>query len=134
MANLVDIKGIGETYAKKLETIGIKNQEDLLKAGSTSKGRQEVADKTEISKKLILRWVNMADLARVEGISEDYANLLEHAGIDTVPELAQRNAKNLYAKLVEVNEQKEAVKELPSEEEVSKWVEQAKSLPRVIQY
>jgi predicted flap endonuclease-1-like 5' DNA nuclease len=134
MANLVDIKGIGEKYASKLGEIGISTQEELLTQGAEPKGRQEIIEKTGISGKLILRWLNMADLARVQGITEAYANLLEHAGIDTVPELAQRNAKNLYTKMQEVNEEKNVVKELPSENEVAQWVSEAKNLPRAINY
>ena len=134
MAKLIDIKGIGETYASKLAELNISTQEELLKAGTAPKDRQNIADKTGISKKLILRWLNMADLARIGGIDEACANLLEHAGVDTVPELAQRNAKNLFAKMQEVNEEKKAVKEMPSEEEVATWVNEAKNLPRAINY
>ena len=134
MATLIDIKGIGDTYASKLADLGINTQEELLKAGVAPKDRQNIAEKTGISGKLILRWLNMADLSRIGGITEAYANLLEHAGVDTVPELAQRNAKNLYAKMQEVNEEKKAVKEMPSEEEVTTWVSEAKKLPRAINY
>jgi Tfp pilus assembly protein PilO len=48
--------------------------------------------------------------------------------------LAQRNAENLHAKLVEVNEMKKLVRQLPSQRQVADWVAQAKMLPRVIQY
>lgn len=134
MTKIIDIEGIGDTYAAKLEAIGISTVEQLLEAGSTPKGRKALADTTDISAKLILKWVNRADLARISGIGEEYADLLEVAGVDTVPELAQRNAANLHTKIVEVNEEKEIVRRTPSENQVKGWVDQAKALPRAIHY
>jgi len=134
MSKLSEIEGIGPACAAKLETAGVKNQAQLLAAGATPKGRKQLAEQCELSGKLILKWINRADLARVKGIGEEYADLLEHAGVDTVPELAQRRADNLYKKMVEVNEAKKLVRALPSESTVAKWVEQAKALPRAVSY
>ncbi|MES9941321.1 MAG: DUF4332 domain-containing protein [Candidatus Thiodiazotropha sp. 6PLUC2] len=134
MTKLVEIEGIGETYASKLEGADIKNLEALLQKGSTKKGRKELEDATGISGKLILRWINMADLFRVKGIGEQYSDLLEAAGVDTVPELAQRKPENLHAKMVEVNEAKNLVRAVPSLSAVEKWVAEAKELPRVVTY
>ena len=93
-----------------------------------------MAAATGISGKLILRWVNMADLFRVGGVGEEYSDLLEASGVDTVPELAQRRADNLTTKLAEVSAQKQLVRRLPTESQVSSWIEFAKSLPRVVIY
>jgi predicted flap endonuclease-1-like 5' DNA nuclease len=71
---------------------------------------------------------------RIKGVGEEYSDLLEEAGVDTVAELAQRNPDNLYAKLIEVNEEKELVRQLPNLDDVTSWVEQAKTLPRKIEY
>ena len=128
------IEGIGEVYSKKLEEIGIDSTEKLLEAGSERKGRKEIAEKTGISDKLILNWVNRADLARIKGISTQYADLLEIAGVDTVPELALRNPENLYKKMIEVNEEKKLVRKVPALSQVEDWIKQAKALPRVINY
>lgn len=132
MAKITEVEGIGETYGNKLAEAGIGTQESLLEAGASKKGRSEIADKTGISETHILNWVNRADLARVKGIGSEYADLLEEAGVDTVPELAQRNAANLTAKMEEVNEAKSLVRRVPSEKEVTDWVEQAKGLDKVI--
>ena len=75
---------------------------------SDPKGREDLAAAAGITNKLILRWVNQADLFRIKGVGEQYADLLEAAGVDTVPELAQRRAGNLTKKMNEVNEQKRA--------------------------
>ena len=134
MAKLMEIEGIGETYAAKLEAAGIDSVEALLAACATPKGRDEVAEKTGISGKLILEWANHADLFRIDGIGSEYADLLEEAGVDTVPELAQRKAENLHAKMKEINDLKALVRRLPSEKQVESWIEQAKALPRVLTY
>ncbi|MCU7849263.1 MAG: DUF4332 domain-containing protein [Candidatus Thiodiazotropha sp. (ex Lucinoma kastoroae)] len=134
MTKLVDIEGIGATYAAKLQSADINNLEKLLEKGSTKKGRKAIEDATAISGKLILRWINMADLFRIKGIGEQYSDLLEAAGVDTVPELAQRKAENLHKKMVEVNEAKNLVRATLSLSAVEKWVAEAKQLPRVVTY
>ena len=134
MASLLKIEGIGEKYAQTLKAAGVRSIEKLLEAGVTPKGRQELAEKTGISEKLILEWVNLADLFRVKGIGEEYSDLLEEAGVDTIPELAQRNPANLYEALEKVNAQKKLVRQLPTRVQVESWVDQAKALPRVVTY
>ena len=132
MAKLSEIEGIGAAYSEKLEGAGITSLENLLKKCCEKKGRKELAEKSGISEKLILNWVNRADLTRIKGVSTQYADLLECAGVDTVPELAQRNPDNLQAKMVEVNEEKKLVRKVPTVSQTQDWVAQAKELPRVI--
>ena len=134
MKKIEEIQGIGEAYAAKLGTAGIENVEQLLEKGTEATGRKRIAEQSGITEKLILRWVNMADLFRVKGIGEEYADLLEAAGVDTVPELGQRNAENLHEKQQEVNEAKKLVRRVPTQTEVSSWIEQAKELPRMVNY
>lgn len=134
MAKIIDVEGIGPIYTQRLSAIGIKTTNKLLKKGATPEGREELAQKTGISTDLILEWVNHADLFRIKGVGEEYSDLLEEAGVDTVPELAQRNPDNLYATLKQTNEMKKLVRQLPSKRQVSDWVQQAKQLPRKIHY
>ena len=132
MAKLSSIEGIGEVYALKLKEAGVGSVEKLLEVGATAKGRKELAQKTGLSEAQILNWVNRADLTRIKGVNTQYADLLEAAGVDSVPELAQRNPENLYKKLVETNETKKLVRKLPTPSQVEKWVNQAKELPRIV--
>jgi len=134
MASILKIEGIGEFYRGKLVSYGIKTVEALLKQGASSSGRSRIANGAGISSGLILEWVNHADLWRVKGVSEEYSDLLEEAGVDTVVELAQRNPDNLYTKIKEVNMAKKLVRRLPSAKQVADWVSQAKGLPRVVTY
>jgi predicted flap endonuclease-1-like 5' DNA nuclease len=134
MPKLSFVEGIGPAYEEKLNALGIKTTEKFFELAATKKGRKELAEKSGISEKLILEWTNMIDLYRIKGVGSEYADLLEEAGVDTVAELAGRRADNLLKKMEEVNAQKKLVRLLPSLKMVEKWVEQAKSLPRGIEY
>ena len=134
MAKIADIEGIGPVYAKKLSDIGLKTTEQLLDSCATKKGRMKAAEKTGISEKLILEWVNLADLFRIKGVAEEYSDLLEEAGVDTVVELSRRNAENLHAKILEVNTAKNLTNRPPSLSQVTNWIAQAKTLPRKVEY
>ena len=134
MAPIKKIEGIGEKYTGQLKMIGVSTVEALLERGASPKGRQEIAEKSGISEKLILEWVNRADLFRVKGVGEEYSDLLEASGVDTVVELSKRKAENLFEKMVAVNLEKKLVRKLPSLAQVSSWVEQCKKLPRVVTY
>jgi len=134
MANLAKIEGIGPTYAEKLKKTGITTTEALLEKGCTPKGRREIVQETGISEEKVLRWVNLSDLFRIKGIGEEYSDLLEVAGVDTVPEMATRNPKGLYDTLVTINQERNLVRQVPSQTTVNKWIENAKNLPRVIKH
>lgn len=134
MARIADIEGIGPAYAEKLSTAGIKTTDHLLEKGSDPKGRKAIASASGLTEKQILGWVNRADLIRIKGVGSEYADLLECCGVDTVPELKNRSASNLHAKMVEVNAKKKLVRKVPTESQVSDWVTQAKKLPRVVNY
>lgn len=132
MTSLTTIEGIGPAYEEKLKSAGIDSCEELLEKGATAAGRAAIVEASGMDKSRILRFVNHADLCRIKGVGGEYSELLEAAGVDTVPELAQRNAENLAAKMEEVNAEKKLVRAVPSAKQVTGWVEQAKSLPRVI--
>lgn len=134
MAKLTDIKGIDDASAEKLKTAGATTQESFLEVCGDKKGRKEVAANTGIDEKEILGWLNRADLARIKGVSTVYADLLELAGVDTVPELAQRNGANLHTKMIECNTEQNLAEKMPTSAQVEEWVTQAKALPRAIHY
>jgi predicted flap endonuclease-1-like 5' DNA nuclease len=128
------IEGIGPAYAAKLAEQGIKTTADYLTKAAAAKGRKALAEATDISPSLILRWANQADLMRITGIGEEFAELLEKAGVDTVKELKTRNAQNLTAAMDAVNTEKKLVRRLPALSEVEKWIEQAKTLEPMISH
>lgn len=134
MTSLMKIEGIGATYTAKLKSVGVTSLEKMLEMGANPKGRQKLSEKTGIGDKFILKWLNRADLYRIKGIGEEYGDLLEAAGVDTVPELAQRKADALFQKLEEVNSAKKLVRKMPTQKQVADWINQAKKLPRVLTY
>ena len=129
-----DIEGIGPKFAEKLKKSGIRSTAKLLDKAKDPKGRKAVAEETDIDISKILKWANMADLMRVRGVAEEYSELLEAAGVDTVKELRNRNAKNLAAKMAEVNAERKLVRLVPSEKSVTKWVDHAKTLDPMMTY
>ncbi|NQV06655.1 DUF4332 domain-containing protein [bacterium] len=132
MASIDAIEGIGVRNATKLRKARIRTTEALLKRGATKKGRKGIVEETGITAHYILEWVNRADLMRIKGVGEEYSDLLEAAGVDTVKELRNRNAANLLAKMVETNEKKRLVRRLPTLSMVERWVANAKELDPVI--
>lgn len=134
MAKITDIEGIGPVFAEKLSVADIKTVEGLLEAGASRTGRKKLAEVTGLSEKKILEWVNMADLFRIKGVASQFAELLKASGVDTVKELRNRNAENLYAKLVEVQEEKKITRTVPALSQVADFIEQAKALEPVVTY
>ena len=130
------IEGIGPKYGAKLSKIGCSSPAKLLADGATRKGRKEIASTAGISESIVLRCVNMADLFRIKGVATQYAELLEAAGVDTVKELRNRNAKNLYQAMQKTNtgRKKRYVRQLPSEKMVAGWIDQAKKLKPIVTY
>ncbi|MFT4023582.1 MAG: DUF4332 domain-containing protein [Flavihumibacter sp.] len=129
---VIDIEGIGETYSAKLGELGIHTTGDLLEKAGTRAGRAAVAAATKIPETLILTWVNHADLFRLNGVAGQTAELLEAAGVDSVKELANRNAANLHAKMLEVNDQYGLSGKVPSEDTLQGMILAAKELDRKV--
>ena len=136
MASLTKVEGIGKKYQRQLQKVGIMTTDALLKEGATRKGRNRIAKESGITAKLILEWVNHADLYRIKGVGEEYADLLEASGVDTVVELGKRVPENLLAKMAAVNSKgkKKLVRQLPGIKQVKAWVRQAKRLKRVVSH
>jgi len=132
MASIESIEGIGPANGKKLRAAGIRGTGSLLSSCCGKPGRKALASDTGISEGMILEWVNRADLMRIKGVSTQYSDLLEAAGVDTVKELRNRNAENLHAKMGEVNETKKLVRRPPSLGETQRWVAHAKELKPMV--
>lgn len=127
-----EIEGIGPEYGQKLRNVDIQTTEDLLRRCGDKKGREGVSTETGLSEKHLLEWVNLADLMRINGVGEEFADLLEEAGVDTVKELATRNAENLAVKIAEVNEKKNLTDRVPSAETIQGWIDEAGKMNPVV--
>lgn len=128
------IEGIAASYGAKLRAAGIRTTAAMLERCASRKGRQELAKVTGIDEKNILKWTNMCDLMRVKGVGEEYSELLEAAGVDTVKELRTRKPENLHQAMVEANGRRKLVRQLPGLKQVEAWVAHAKALPAKMEY
>ena len=131
---ITDIEGIQGDKADMLKSAGIRSTGRLLETARTVKGRKLLAEKTGIDSKQLLFWANVADRMRIKGVSREYAELLQAAGVDTVRELTHRNPNKLAKAMAEANEKLKLVRLLPSEKAVARWIEHAKKLPLMISY
>jgi len=131
---IIDIEGIGPKYTKMLKKVGISQTKHLLARGASKQSRKELARESGCTEAQILKWTNMADLMRIRGVAEEYSELLEAAGVDTVKELRTRKPDNLHEKMSEVNAKKKLVRQLPGPKQIAKWVGHAKKLKPVMTY
>lgn len=130
--SISDLRDISTSSAAKLRDLGVTTTDQLLELAGAVGARTQLADQLGESVSQVLTWVNEADLMRVPGIGEGFSHLLEASGVDTVKELATRNAEHLSARLAEVNAQLNVSGRVPSKEQVANWIEAAKGLvPRV---
>jgi predicted flap endonuclease-1-like 5' DNA nuclease len=113
---------------------GIRTSDEFLEVARSSAGRKGLVESLGVDPSIILELANRADLARVNGIGGVFSDLLEHAGVDTVKELATRRPDHLYAKLVETNANKRFAGRAPTRNAVDSWVTQAQELPVVLEY
>jgi predicted flap endonuclease-1-like 5' DNA nuclease len=134
MGSIDTITGMGVKQATTLRKNRVRTTEALLKRAGSRSGRRELAGATGLPAPLLLKWVNRADLMRVTGIGEEYSDLLEEAGVDTVKELRNRNPENLVARMAELNRSRRLVRRLPTLPMVERWVAQAGELPPLISH
>jgi predicted flap endonuclease-1-like 5' DNA nuclease len=130
--SLSKIEGIGRGYELRFREQGINTVDSFLDYAASRKGRQQLAQILGIPEKLLLEWTNMADLMRINGVVEEYGQLLEAAGVDSPRELADRRPDHLHQKMVEINREKKLVRRVPSLGQVEAWVEAAKQLEPVV--
>jgi hypothetical protein len=131
---IADLQTLDPAAVTRLKSVGIRTTDKLLECAKDPKGRKLLAASTGFDERCILRWANLADRMRIKGIGEDYAELLEAAGVDTVKELKYRNPGNLAKAMATANTKRKLVRLLPSEKAVTRWIETAKKLPLKISY
>ncbi len=130
---IADIEGIGNTYAHILEEIGITHVEDFLASCRTPTDRKNLADRVGVPSAIVLKWANLADMFRIEGVAEEWSELLREVGVHTVMQLAQRNPRKLYSE-IEHHDASRIVRQKPTDEQVEEWVDNARRLPRSLEY
>jgi predicted RecB family nuclease len=133
-ASISDLDGLGPGFAIQMKKVGIRTTEKLLETAKSHKGRLMLAEKTEIAHDELLRVANMIDRMRIRGVGQDYAVLLEAAGVKTIKELRYRNPGRLAEAMARANGERKLVRVLPSEHTVERWIDYARKLPVKISY
>ena len=131
---IADITGIAPALRAKLKGAGIRTTGKLLESAKRFRDRKALAKKIDIDPRIVLCIANLADRMRIKGVGQEYAELLQAAGVDTVNELRYRNPANLAKKMAEANAERKLVRVLPSELMIQRWIEHAKKLPLMITY
>jgi uncharacterized protein DUF4332 len=133
-SSISDLEALGPGFAVQMKKVGIRTTEKLLETAKSLKGRQMLAEKTDIAQDQLLRVANLIDRMRIKGVGEDYAVLLEAAGVSTVKELRYRNPGRLAEAMAKANGERKLVRVLPSEQTVGRWIDHARKLPVKISY
>ncbi|TFF69099.1 MAG: DUF4332 domain-containing protein [Promethearchaeota archaeon] len=124
---LTEIIGLEEKHAKLLASAGIREIEDLLALSYYQ--IKQLARSIGVSVKTLDTWQEHADLMRVEGITPEVANALNLIGIDSVKELAYRNAKNSLERLKNLKgDNPNVLGKLPTIKKVEEWIKGAKNM------
>ena len=124
---IIEIEGIGAKFGQKLEKGGISNIEDLIPL--SRKEIKELAEKLDISEKLLDKWQEHADLMRINGVGPEYSEALNEIGIDSVKELAQRNPENTLERIEKLDKEKpDVIRQLPTLDWIKDWIEEAKKI------
>jgi predicted RecB family nuclease len=133
-SSISDLDGLAPDFAIKMKKVGIRTTEKLLETAKSLKGRQMLAEKTAIAETQLLRIANLIDRMRIKGVGQDYAELLEAAGVSTIRELRYRHPGRLADAMAKANVERKLVRVLPSQQTVGRWIDHAKKLPVKISY
>ena len=133
-SSISDLDGLGPSFAVKLKKVGIRTTEKLLESAKSLRGRQKLAEETDIDERQLLRVANLIDRMRIKGVGQEYSELLEAVGVATVKELRYRNPARLAQAMAQANAKRKLVRVLPSEHTVERWIDHARKLPVKIPY
>lgn len=131
---IADIEGLEPEAAATLKAAGIRTTGKLLELAKDIRGRKALAARTGIAERKLLALANAADRLRIRGLGKDYAALLQAAGVETVRELGYRNPQRLAQAMAAANAQRKLVRQLPSDHQIVRWIDTARTLPPKISY
>jgi hypothetical protein len=127
--HIADLPGLSAENQQQLRSIGIENTLQLLQRGVTAAKRQQLANQLSIHSQYVNRWVALANLAQVPSVGCQYCGLLLHAGISSVPALAQTSPQQLHRQVRKFHVANMQRSDLcPPVEQVNTWIQQARSL------
>jgi predicted flap endonuclease-1-like 5' DNA nuclease len=125
---VIDIEGIGPTYAKRLEKAGITTT-GLLAIAKTG----AVAKKSKAPLKTVKAWKYQADLLKVKGVGPQYAEALARAGVRGIDGLKGRPSEKIAKQVTKYLDSLETtvVGQPVTEKRVAKWQRRANRMRKV---
>lgn len=129
------IEGIGTTTGNKLRALGINSSQQLLYSSVWPEWRQELATRIggNVFAGTVTFWARRADLNRISGIGGQFGEILEAAGVRSVPDLVGRDPVALRASLLEINARRNLVQQVPTVTSIRGWITRAATLPRMLE-
>lgn len=124
---VIDVEGVGDDFAAKLQGVGIEDTHQLLEADAKA-----LAKSTGIQEKLLRTWQSMADLMRINGIGKQFAEVLVRAGVPSVNALADAQADDVVAKVATyvAKLEKPPTKGKVTTKSADTWIREARGLVR----
>lgn len=127
------LRGVPASVRAALKRQGITTCARLLERAGSAAARQELARRTGVDPELLLRLVQRADMARINGIGAVFGMMLEELGVRETGALASRDPLRLHAELKAMNGRERMARRSPTPEEVADWVAQARALERLVE-
>lgn len=131
---LGEIEGTQSEYIAVLENARITNVQQLLKAGNTYDARLALSEETGIPYNAIEELVKLADLCRISDIKGMRVRLLFDTGFDTIEKIAVQDPGEMRDQIIKVSQREQIAARHPTLTETKFWVEQAKKLPKLVEY
>lgn len=132
MGRILDLRYLEPDEAERLVDFGVASTDRLLLVAAHKKGREDISRETGIAEGRLLHLVHLADMMRVKGIGSEYSDLLDQAGVRTLAELQDCGPDRLHQDLIDLNEEHQIVRRLPSEGDVQAWVQDARAISSVV--
>jgi len=127
-------RGINPEIVERLKAFQIRTADQMLAAGKTKESRSELAQKTGVAESDLLEIVKLSDLSRLPGVKGIRARLYFDAGIDCVEKMASWEPEALRLMVSEYVKQTNFDGIPPLPKEVSSTIENARKLPRIVQF
>jgi hypothetical protein len=131
---LKEIEGIKPEYIGVLGMLGISNAAQLINAGKTHNSRLALSEETGIPYDGIDELVKLADLCRISDIKGMRVRLLYDTGFDTIEKIANQDPVEMRDQIIKINQREKIAACHPTLTETKFWVEQAKKLPKLVEY
>jgi len=131
---LKEFRGVNAADLIKLENAGIRNVNEMIRAGQTPAKRKELSAKTGVSVATILELVKLSDLTRIQGVKGIRTRLYYDAGLDTMEKMAKWNPTELREMLIGFIERTRFNGIAPLAKEVRNTLEVARRMPKIIEY